>query len=219
MTLFLKALQHESRLIKRNLGLITHPLFFYVMIACLFPLGLPQRETADIASCIIWVANLMATILTLNDLFDYETHFGALEALLLSPAPLSIIIFAKILTRWFLIGGSLLLATPLLAMILHLQLNHLPRLLLSLLLGTPSLYFIGGITIALTVYLRHRGLLLSLLMLPLILPILIFGANSVTLSGEAMITPLALLAAILITCLTLAPLGIVGALKIGVLNG
>jgi len=208
------ALRHPSDLV--------NPLIFFVIVVTLFPLAVsPEREfLADAAPGVLWVAALLATLLSLDMLFQADFQDGTLEQLLLSPHPLYIAILAKVSGHWLLSGLPLTLLSPLLALMLFLPLSALPALMLTLLLGTPVLSFIGAVGSALTVGLRKGGLLLSLLVLPLYIPVLIFSAGAIKAAtiGLPIVGHLALLGAILAAALVLAPLAIAAGLRISLGN-
>ncbi|WP_448565652.1 heme exporter protein CcmB [Thalassotalea ganghwensis] len=197
---------------------IFNPLLFFVIVITLFPLGIgPEPNTLSrIAPGIIWVAALLATLLSLDRLFKSDHSDGSLEQLLLSPAPLFIIVLAKVTAHWVLTGLPLLLVAPLLAVLLNLHSDSYYALFLTLLLGTPILSFIGAIGVALTVGIKKGGVLLSLLVLPLYIPVLIFATSAI--DSAAMNLPyngqLAIIAALLVGSVTLAPLAISSALKV-----
>jgi heme exporter protein B len=214
-------------LVKRDLLLVlrhrsdaANPLLFFLMVASIFPLGVGP-ETAvlkTIAPGIIWVAALLATLLALEALFRSDFDDGSLEQLLLSPHPLPILVLAKIFAHWLATGLPLLLMAPLLGLQFGLSGQAVQVLLLTLLLGTPALSLVGSVGVALTVGLRRGGLLLTLLLLPLYTPILIFATGAVVavnqgLPAEAQIY---MLGALLVLALTLAPLAAAAALRIRV---
>jgi len=197
---------------------LVNPLIFFVVVVTLFPLAVSPDSTflRDIAPGVLWVSALLATLLSLDMLFQSDFQDGTLEQMLLSPQPLYSAILAKVATHWLLSGLPLTLLSPLLAMMLFLPADGMQALMLTLLLGTPVLSFIGAIGSALTVGLRKTGLLLSLLVLPLYIPVLIFasGAVQAAAAGLPIVGHLALLGAILALTVVLAPLAIVTALRI-----
>lgn len=201
---------------------IFNPLLFFVMVVMLFPLGVsPEPEFLKEAGAgILWVAALLATLLSLDHLFQYDFEDGVAEQLLLQPQPLFLLVLVKIVAHWLLTGFPLILMTPLLGLMLHQDGNSILYLCLTLLLGTPVLSLIGGIGAALTLGLRSAGILLSLLVLPLYIPVLIFGTGTVMAAGDGLpvASHLALLGAMLVLALTLAPFAIAAALRISVSN-
>jgi len=213
-------LRREWLVALRNPGQWVNPLLFFVVVVSLFPLGVgPSPSTlASIAPGVLWVSSLLAVLLSLGTLFDADYADGTLEQLVLSGQSLPLIVLAKVLMHWLLSGLPLLLVSPLLAVLLNLPVGAIPVLMLSLLLGTLALSLIGAIGAALTVGLNQSGVLLSLLVLPLSVPVLIFGSSAVAAaasdlgsSGQLMI-----LAAVLLLALALAPLTAALALRIGV---
>ena len=195
-------------------------MLFFIIVVSLFPLAVsPESEKLSImAAGVIWVAALLATLLSIERIFRSDFDDGTLEQILLSPQPMPILMLAKVTAHWLVTGLPLILVTPLLAMLMHLPMEALGVLMLTLLLGTPVLSLVGAIGVALTIGLRRGGMLLTLLVLPLYTPILIFGANAVqsTMIGLSVSGQLHLMAAILVLALTLAPLAIGAALRISV---
>lgn len=204
------AFRHPSDLI--------NPLVFFVVVVTLFPLAVtPESDfLREIAPGVLWVSALLATLLSLDMLFQSDFQDGTLEQMLLSPQPLYASVLAKVFTHWLLSGLPLTLLSPLLAMMLFLPADGVQALMITLLLGTPVLSFIGAIGSALTVGLRKNGLLLSLLVLPLYIPVLIFasGAVQAAVAGLPIVGHLALLGALLALAVVLAPLAIAAALRI-----
>ncbi|MFT5814069.1 MAG: heme exporter protein B [Psychroserpens sp.] len=197
---------------------IINPLLFFVIVVTLFPLGVGPESTtlSRIAPGIIWVAALLATLLSLDSLFKSDYADGSLEQMLLSPQPIFILVLAKIVAHWLLTGLPLILIAPLLAVLLHLNEQSYGALMLTLLLGTPVLSLLGAIGVALTVGIKKGGVLLSLLVLPLYIPVLIFATSAI--DTAAMNLPyngqLAIIAAIFFASLTLAPIAVSAALKV-----
>ena len=193
-------------------------LFFFVMVTSLFPLGVgPERELLrTVAPGVVWVAALLAALLSLNRLFALDWADGTLEQLLLSPEPLALIVAAKVTAHWLLAGLPLVLVAPLLALQLHLPTEALGVLVLSLLLGTPVLSLLGAIGAALTLGLRGGGVLLSLLVLPLSIPVLIFGSGAVAVqaSGLSATAHLQMLGALLALSAALCPWAAAAALRL-----
>ena len=197
---------------------IIHPLIFFVMVVSLFPLAIGDDKVLlqKIAPAIIWVTALLATMLSLDTLFRSDFEDGSLEQMTLLKTPLSLLVTAKITAHWVITGLPLILITPLLAVLLYMPTESISMLLLTLLLGTPTLSLIGAVGIALTVGLRQGGVILSLLILPLYIPVLIFATlalqNSV--QGFSAEAQLAMLLAILVLAITLSPFAIAAALKV-----
>ena len=193
-------------------------LLFFVIVASLFPLGIgAERELLrPIAPGVIWVAALLSTLLSLGRLFAADHADGTLEQMLLGAAPLGLVAAAKGLAHWLVSGLPLVLIAPLIALQYDLPAALYGVLALSLLLGTPVLSLIGAIGAALTLGLRGGGVLLSLLVLPLYVPVLIMGAGSVEMAaaGLAPDGQLLLLGALLVVTAAFAPWAIAAALRI-----
>lgn len=199
---------------------ILNPVIFFLMVVTMMPLGVsPEAKSlAVLAPGLLWVIALLASLLSLDSLFRSDYEDGSLEQLILSPQPLYFMVIAKVLSHWLTTGLPLTLVAPLLGVLLALPADGYLPLLLSLLLGTISLSLVGAIGAALTVSLRKGGLLLSLIIMPLYVPVLIFGASCVRLAvdGFSYGGPLAILGALCAMALVLAPLAIAGALKMSV---
>ena len=215
---FRVVLKRDLTLAYRRRAEITNPLVFFVIVITLFPLSMgPEANLlARVAPGIIWVAALLASLLSLDAIFSPDHQDGTLEQLLLSPHPLSLMVLAKVIAHWLVSGVPLLLLAPVLALLLHLPEEALGVLMLSLALGTPTLSLIGAIGVALTVGLRKGGVLLSLLVLPLYIPVLIFGALAVDAAAGGM-SPAAnlyLLGAVLALALSLSPIAAAAALRV-----
>jgi len=193
-------------------------LFFFVIVVSLFPLGIgPETQVLrSIAPGVVWVAALLASMLSLGRLFANDYQDGTLEQLLLTPQPLYLIVLGKVLAQWLVAEIPLVLIAPLLGVQFDLSKETLLVLFVSLLLGTPVLSLIGSIGAALTVGLRGSGVLISLLVLPLYIPVLIFGAGAVDASimGLSPQPNLSLLGAVTVLSLTFAPWATSAALRI-----
>lgn len=211
-------LRRDVLLALRQRGQLANPLLFFVMVVALFPLGMNPDPALlrSIAPGVIWVGALLAALLALESMFRSDFDDGTLEQLLLTPYPLPLLVLAKVAAHWLVTGLPLLLVAPLLALLLHLEGEAVAILLASLALGTPLLSLIGAIGVALTVGLRRGGVLLSLLVLPLYVPVLIFAAGAVgnAQAGMAVAGQLAFLGALLALAVTLAPLATAAALRI-----
>jgi heme exporter protein B len=194
------------------------PLVFFAIVTALFPLGVgPEPNTLrTLAPGVIWVGALLATMLSLNRLFANDYLDGTLEQLVLAPHPLTILVFAKTAVHWALTGLPLVLISPLLALQLNLPESAYGTLMLTLLLGTPVLSLIGAVGAALTLGLRGGGVLVSLLVLPLYTPVLIFGASAVAgaATGAEIEAQISLLGAFLAVAVTFAPWATAAALKV-----
>jgi heme exporter protein B len=193
-------------------------LLFFVIVVSLFPLGVGAEPNLlrSIAPGVIWVAALLASMLSLGRLFAADHADGTLEQMLLGAAPLGAIVVAKVLAHWLLSGLPLVLIAPILALQYDLPAPLFGVLALSLLLGTPVLSLVGAIGAALTLGVRGGGVLLSLLVLPLYVPVLVMGAGSVDMAaaGQAAAPHLMLLCAMLLGAAALAPWAISAALRI-----
>lgn len=193
-------------------------LFFFVIVASLFPLAVtPEpRLLRTIAPGILWVAALLASMLSLGRLFEADYADGSLEQLALTPEPLAVLVTGKIVAHWLMSGLPLVLVSPVIALQFDLPGAAILTLLLVLLLGTPVLSFIGAIGAALTVGVRGGGVLVSLLVLPLYIPVLIFGASAVDASINGMDASghLSLLGAFLALAMVFAPWATAAAVRI-----
>ena len=192
--------------------------FFFVIVVSLFPLGIgPQPETLrEIAPGVVWVAALLAAMLSLARMFGGDFADGTLEQLVLTPQPLTLLVLSKILAHWLTTGLPLVLIAPLLGLQFDLNGAALATLLVSLLIGTPALSLIGAVGAALTLGVRGGGALTALLVLPLFVPVLVFGAGAVTASatGVSSTGHLSLLAAMSLAALVFAPWATATALRI-----
>ncbi|MFS2224788.1 heme exporter protein CcmB [Pantoea sp. B65] len=215
-----RVIQRELQIAFRRAAEIINPLWFFLMVITLFPLGIgPEPQLlARIAPGIVWVAALLSSLLALERLFRDDFLDGSLDQLLLLPTPLPVIIVAKVLAHWMITGLPLLVLSPLAALLLSLDFASWRAMALTLLLGTPTLSFLGAIGVALTVGLRRGGVLLTLLVLPLAIPVLIFATAAIdaAAAGLAIDGYLALLGAMLAGSATLAPFAAAAALRISV---
>ena len=216
--ILLNIIQRELTIAFRRPAEILNPLWFFLIVITLFPLLMgPNPELlGKIASGIAWVAALLSALLSFERLFRDDYLDGSLEQLMLLPVGLPQVALAKVIAHWLLTGLPLILLSPIAAILLSLEGHVWWALVLTLLLGTPILSCLGAIGVALTVGLRKGGTLLSLLILPLFLPVLIFAAAvleaatiNMNYSGQ-----LAIIGAILAITLTFSPFAIAGALRI-----
>jgi heme exporter protein B len=195
-------------------------LFFFVIVVSLFPLGIgPEMQLLrSIAPGVVWVAALLASMLSLNRVFANDYYDGTLEQLLLTPQPLYLIVLGKVFAQWLVSEVPLVLIAPLLGVQFDLAPNTLLVLFISLSIGTPILSLIGSIGAGLTLGLRGGGVLISLLILPLYIPVLIFGAGAVDASilGANPQANIYLLAAVLVLSLVFAPWATSAALRISI---
>lgn len=193
-------------------------LFFFVIVVSLFPLGIGPETTLlrTIAPGVVWVAALLASMLSLGRVFANDYQDGTLEQMLLTPQPLYLVVLGKVLAQWLVSEVPLILIAPLIGVQFDLAPDTLRILFVSLLIGTPVLSLIGSIGAALTLGLRGGGVLISLLILPLYIPVLIFGAGAVdaSIAGTSPQANLFLLAAFLVLSLVFAPWATSAALRI-----
>lgn len=196
-----------------------NPLLFFILVAMLFPLSMtPDLKILQfIGPGILWVAVILAVLLSLTRLFQPDYDDGSLEQWLFSPQPLPLLIFAKITAHWLMLCIPLMVLMPILALMFHLSAAVIGVLFITLLLGTPLLILLGAIGSALTVSLRHSGLLLALIILPLYIPTLIFATSAINAAsfGQPVAAPLAWLGALLALALVLAPIVTAFSLRIG----
>jgi heme exporter protein B len=218
LTVFATVLRRDLQVAWRQKSDVLMSLVFFVMVASLFPLAIGP-ETAllqRIAPGILWVGALLAAVLSLQRMFAGDHADGTLEQMLLSPTPLYITVAAKTMAHWLVAGLPLVLVGPVLGLQFSLEAQSLNLLMVSLLLGTPVLSLVGGVGAALTLGVRGGGVLLALLILPLYVPVLIFGAGAVE-AGAAGLDPaghLLLLGAMLVLSAFFAPWATTAALRI-----
>lgn len=211
-------LLRDLRLAIRTGGGFGLGLAFFFLLSVLVPLGIGPEGgiLARIAPGILWVGALLACLLSLDRIFALDHEDGSLDLLATAPIPLEAVVALKALAHWLVTGLPLTLVAPVLAVFLNLPTAGYPWLMISLILGTPALSVIGAFGAALTVGLRRGGLLLSLLVLPLYVPTLIFGAEVIRRGAEAMslATPLALLASISLGAVALLPFAAAAAIRV-----
>jgi heme exporter protein B len=209
--------RHDLRLAVRRSGDTGLVLAFFVLAVILFPLGVgPEPEVlARVAAGILWVAALLAALLSLARLFQPDYEDGGLDLIALSPLPLELAVLAKCTAHWVSTGLPLALISPALALIVDLDMRATAALVVSLLIGTPILSLVGGVAAALTLGARQQGVLLSLLVLPLYVPPLIFGAAAIEAGaiGIGARADLSLLAALTLAALSLCPWAAAAALR------
>ncbi|TDQ59651.1 heme exporter protein B [Mesocricetibacter intestinalis] len=216
--IFTQIIRRELRIAMRRQGEILNPLWFFLIVITLFPLviGPEPALLAKIAPGIVWVAALLSALLSFERLFRDDFIDGSLEQLILMSQPLALTALAKVIAHWLLTGLPLILLSPAAALLLSLEIKIWWALVLTLLIGTPVLSCIGAIGVALTVGLRKGGVLLSLLVIPLIIPVLIFSAS--VLDAASLNLPyngqLAILGAMLAAALTFSPFAVAAALRI-----
>ncbi|MGM3388311.1 heme exporter protein CcmB [Stutzerimonas stutzeri] len=217
---FTLLLARETRLLFRRPAELANPLVFFAIVIALFPLAVgPETQLLQsISPGLIWVAALLAVLLSLDGLFRSDFEDGSLEQWVVSPHPLALLVLAKVLAHWAFSGLALVLLAPLLALMLGMPLAALPVLLVSLLLGTPVLSLLGAVGAALTVGLKRGGLLLALLILPLYIPVLILGSGALqaALQGLPATGHLLWMSSLTALAVTLTPFAIAAGLKISV---
>jgi heme exporter protein B len=221
LKVFWRILTRDLLLAMRRRTDVLTTLFFFVIVVSLFPLGVgTERQVLRILGPgVVWVAALLASMLALERLFAADYEDGTLEQMLLTAQPLALLVLAKVAAHWLLTGLPLVLIAPLVGMQYHLSDTAIGMMMLALLLGTPVLSLIGAIGAALTLGLRGGGILLSLLILPLYIPVLVYGAGAVEVSTVEVADTqpyLMLLGAFFLSSLVLAPLAASAALRISI---
>ena len=208
----------DLRLLWRRRGDALQPALFALLVVVLFALALggEAQALAKVASAVLWLAMLLAGLLSLDTLFRGDAEDGSLEQWMLAPVPLAWLVLVRTFMHWATTALPLLVATPFLGELLHLPHDQLPVLLAALALGTPLLSLLGAVVAALTVGMRRSGILVALLALPLYVPVLVFGAGSVSAAAQGLdpIGALLLLGAGLAVALVLAPLAAAAAIRI-----
>lgn len=216
--LFAALLMRDLRLAARRRIDALLPLVFFMVAVSLFPLGVgPEPQTLrHIAPGVVWVCALLATMLSVQHLYAGDLADGSLEQMLLAPQPALVIVAAKVVAHWLVNGGPLIVAAPLVGLLFDLPAPALASLVFGLLLGTPVLSMLGGLGAALTLGLRSGGMLLILIVLPLAMPVLIFGAGAVAAvqAGESAAGHYSLLGALLIATALGVPIATAAALRI-----
>lgn len=211
-------MQRDLRLLWRRRGDAFQPALFALLVVVLFALALGgEPDTlAAVAGAVLWVAILLAGLLSLDTLFRGDAEDGSLEQWMLAPVPLGWLVGVRTFMHWATTALPLLLAAPFLAELMHLPRAQLPVLMAALALGTPLLSLLGAVVAALTVGMRRSGILVALLALPLYVPVLVFGAGSVAAAAQGLdpVGPLLLLGAGLAVALVLAPLVAAAAIRI-----
>ena len=215
---FLLILRRELRLSFRRPDQLLQPLVFFLIITTLFPLGLSVQLSLlrDMAPAVLWVAALLSSLLSLDSLFKSDADDGTLEQLALSGQGLTVIVIAKTLSHWLVTGLALVVVSPIVGTALGIPTAAFATMLLSLSLGTLTLSWLGAIGAGLTIGVRRGNVLLSLIVLPLAMPLLIFGAGATdrAISGSSVAGAVYFLAALCVLTCTLAPFAAAAALRI-----
>ena len=182
MNIFLKTISRDLKMAFRNPSSFLNPLMFFVISISLFPIAIsPESETLSrMAPGIIWVITMLSVLLSLNTIFHYDFDNGVLEQMIISHHSLSLILLAKTIAHWMLSGLPIILLSPFLGMALFLDFDSIIILLLTLIIATPCLSLIGSVGASLVVGIKNSGMLLSLLILPLYIPILIFATSAIS---------------------------------------
>jgi heme exporter protein B len=211
-------LGRDLKLLWRRRGDAAQPVLFAVLVVALFALALggePQL-LQSVASAVLWLSVLLAGLLSLDTLFRSDAEDGSLEQWLLSPVPLAWLVAVRVFSHWLTTAFPLVVVSPLLAELMHLPREQLPVLVASLALGTPLLSLLGAVVAALTIGMRRAGILLALLVLPLYVPVLVFGAGAVAATAQGLDASgaLLMLGAGLVVSAVLAPLTAAAAIRI-----
>lgn len=218
LDLLVLVIRRDLILAMRRRADVLTTLIFFVMVVSLFPLGVgPELEMLrKMAAGVLWVAALLASMLSLGRLFSADYLDGTLEQMMLAPQSLSMLVLGKMTAHWMVSGLPLVLMAPVLGLQFDMSAKALGVLILGLMLGTPILSMVGAIGAALTLGLRGGGVLLSLLVLPLCIPVLIFGAGAVEAisSGLSIVSHMSLLGALLVLALVFTPWVTAQALRI-----
>lgn len=201
----------DLRLARRQGGALATALGFYLIVVTALPLGIgPNLDLLSrIAPGVLWVALILSSLLAADRMFHDDYEDGALEVIALGPLPLELVAFAKAIAHWLTVGVPLMLMAPLLALLLNMDNKAFGPLMLTLLVGTPAVSFLASIGAALTVGMRKGGLLLPILILPLYVPVLIFGVSAIdavlTETGMTFMAPFGILCAITLASVVLSP--------------
>jgi heme exporter protein B len=219
MTAFWTLVQRDLTLALREGGALGTALGFFLLVVALMPLGLgPDLNLLTrIAAGVLWIALLLAALLSLGRIFEADFDDGTLDVMTAGPMPLELVAAAKATAHWISTGIPLALIAPLLGILLNLEISAYPALVTTMLAGTPAVSFIGAIGAALTLKARRGGLLLALVVLPLYIPTLIFGISAVsaaTLQTGAFVSSLLILIAISLASLVLGPLAAAAAVRL-----
>jgi len=218
ISVFYHLLRRDLKLGFRRPAELVNPILFFTIVIILFPLGIGPKTNLlmTMAPGVIWVAALLAALLSLESMFRSDFEDGSLEQLVLSPHPVALLVLAKVSAHWLMTGLPLVVVSPLLAVFLGMPPEGMGILVFTLLLGTPVLTLIGAIGVALIIGLRNGGIILSLLVLPLYVPVLIFATSAIdaSISGFPVTAQLNIMVTFLVLAITLAPFPIAASLKI-----
>lgn len=210
--------KRDISLAYRQRAELMQPLMFFVMVVTLFPLAIgPNPQTLQLVSgAVVWVAAILALLMGLDRLFRDDYMDGTLEQMILSPTPLYMVVLVKVTTHWFVNIMPLLLISPLLALFLNMTGTMYTTLLLTLVIGTPIISFVGAIGVALTVGLQRAGVLVALLLIPLCIPLLIFATSAVEYASMNLpiVTLLGIITSMLLFTLAFSPALIAYSLKV-----
>lgn len=217
MTRFFEIIRRDLRLALRQGSDSIMVVTFFILTVVLFPFGIgPESGILErVSAGVLWVTALLASLLSLDRLFQTDYEDGSLELLVLTPTSLEVVVAAKVVAHWLTTGLPLLVAAPVLAVLLHMNADGFLTLVLTMLIGTPILSLIGGIGAALVLGARRGGVLLSLLILPLYVPVLIFGVGAIdaAVQGRSAEPHLLILSGLLAAALPLSPWAIAAALR------
>jgi heme exporter protein B len=217
MIRFLEIIRRDLRLALRQGSDSVMVVTFFVLTVVLFPFGIgPESGILErVSAGVLWVTALLASLLSLDRLFQADYEDGSLELLVLTPIALEVVVMGKVVAHWLTTGLPLLIAAPILAVLLHMNADGFSTLMLTMLIGTPILSLIGGIGAALVLGARRGGVLLSLLILPLYVPVLIFGVGAIdaAIQGRSAEPHLLILAGLLAAALPLSPWAMAAALR------
>ncbi|WP_077928015.1 heme exporter protein CcmB [Wohlfahrtiimonas populi] len=219
MSVFTAIIQRDLQLGMRQRTELLTPMIFFLIVVSLFPLGLGldnEKVMRDVSPAILWIGALLSNMLIMDRLFKSDYDDGSLEQLMLSGSPLVVVVFAKIIAHWCLTAVPLIIVSPILGLMLYFSVPQALETTFLLLIGTPVLSCIGAICTALTLQLKRAGLLLSIIALPLFLPVLIFGVQATLriVEGHSVIGFYAVFAALDLITLAVAPLITAFALRI-----
>jgi heme exporter protein B len=219
MDLFVTVLRRDLKLAFRRWSELANPLLFFLVVTAIFPLALPPSapELEVLGTGILWVAALLSSLLGLDGLFRNDAEDGTLEQLMLSPAPFGVVVLAKVVAHWIASGVPLIGLVPVVALSFYLPSGALGVLVAALLLATPTISIFVALGAALTVSLKNAGSVIGLLILPLCAPLLIFGTRATDFAAHNEIAagPLYLLASLAVLAVSLGPIAIAAALRVG----